>query len=56
MRFPLKGTYEQVRKFLAAALQEFPFASLDELRLERRSIEDTNVDSQIRFTLYLRAK
>jgi hypothetical protein len=56
VRFPLKGTYEQVRKFLAAALQEFPFASLDELRLERRRIEDSNVDSQIRFTIYLRAK
>jgi hypothetical protein len=56
VRFPLKGTYVQVRKFVAAALQELPFASLDELRLEKKRVEDANVDSQIRFTFFLRAK
>jgi hypothetical protein len=56
VRFPLNGTYVQVRKFVAAALQEFPFASLDELRLEKRRVEDARVDSQIRLTFYLRAK
>ena len=56
VRFPLKGTYVQVRKFVAATLQELPFASLDELRLEKKRVEDVTVDSQIRFTFFLRAK
>jgi hypothetical protein len=56
VRFPLNGTYDQLRKFIAAALQEFPFASLDELHLEKKRVEDAAVESQIRFSFYLRVK
>lgn len=52
--FPVRGTYEQIRRFVAAVLNEMPFVSLDDLRLEKQRSVDQVVDSQIRMTLYLR--
>ncbi len=53
--FPVKGTYEQVRRFVAGVLNEMPFVSLDDLRLEKQRAADPVVDSRIRLTIYLRA-
>ena len=54
--FPLKGTYIQLRRFIVAMLNELPYISLDDLRLEKQRTGDTVVDSQIKLTFYLRIK
>lgn len=50
---PVKGTYLQLRKFLAAVLTEIPIASLDHISFERQKIGDEVVEAKIRLTLYL---
>ena len=52
--FPVRGSYAQLRRFVAGVLNDLPFASLDHLRLEKQKTADTAVDSQIRLTFYLR--
>ena len=54
--FPLKGTYQQLRAFIENVLNELPFASLDDLRLEKQRTADTAVDSQVKLTFFLRAR
>jgi hypothetical protein len=50
---PVKGTYAQIRRFLAAVLNEIPVASLDRIAFERKRAADTQVEASIRFTLFL---
>ena len=50
---PVKGTYLQLRKFLAAVLTEIPIASLDHISFERQKIGDEAIDAKIKLTLYL---
>ena len=52
---PMRGTYPQLRRFVATTLNELPFVSLDDLRFERQRSEDAAVDAQVRLTFYLRA-
>lgn len=54
--FPIRGSYRQLRRFIGVILNEFPFVSLDDLRLEKQRAADPMIDSQVRLTLYLRAK
>lgn len=54
--FPIRGTYPQLRRFIAVVLNEFPFVSLDDLRLEKQRAADPAIDSQVKLTVYLRAK
>jgi len=51
---PIRGTYEQVRAFVASVLNEKPTASVDALRLERKTIAETRIEAQVRLTLYFR--
>ena len=50
---PVKGTYAQIRRFLAAALNEIPVASLDRIAFERKRAADSQVEAAIRFTLFV---
>ena len=50
---PLKGSYLQIRKFLAAILSEVSIASLDSVKFERQKIGDSTINAQIKLTLYL---
>ena len=51
---PVRGTYAQCRDFLAAVLKDMPIASIDALRFERKRAAETQIDAQIRITLYAR--
>jgi Tfp pilus assembly protein PilO len=50
---PVKGTYPQVRKFVASALTEVPNLSLESIQFERQKVSDTIVDAKIKMVLYL---
>lgn len=51
---PVRGTYAQVRGFMAALLRDMPTASLEGLRFERRKAAETELNAQLRITLHLR--
>lgn len=50
---PVKGSYVQIRRFLAAVLADVPAASLDSVAFERQKIGDGAIEAKIRLTLYL---
>ena len=50
---PVRGSYLQLRNFLAAVLTDIPIASLDHISFERRKIGDQTVNAKIKLTLYL---
>ncbi len=50
---PVKGGYGAIRYFSEQALLAMPFAALDELTFKRESIADEDLDSSVRFTLFL---
>jgi hypothetical protein len=51
---PVRGTYPQLRGFLAAVTKEMPIASIDALRFERKKAADTQLEAQVRVTLHAR--
>ena len=51
---PVRGTYAQCRDFIAAVLKDMPIASLDALRFERKRAAETQIEAQLRITLYAR--
>jgi len=50
---PAKGTYPEVRRFLAQAGREIPGLSLDGISFQRKKIGDEAVEAQMKFTLFL---
>lgn len=52
---PLRGSYAQVRAFIAAALNAMPYLSLDSIRFERQRVGDASVETQVKFSLFLSA-
>lgn len=51
---PVRGTYAQIRSFVASVLKEMPVASVDALRFERRQAVETQIEAQVRLTIHLR--
>lgn len=51
--FPVKGTYAQVRKFVASALVGVPNLALESIQLERQNVGDPLVDAKVKMVLYL---
>jgi hypothetical protein len=51
---PLRGSYPQVRQFVARVLKDMPTTSLDAVRFERRKAADPQLEAQVRLTIYLR--
>ena len=50
---PLRGTYWQVRLFVAQVLDELPASALDEISIKRENVSARNVETRVRITLYL---
>ena len=51
---PVRGSYPQLRDFVAAVLKDMPVASIDALRFERKRALDTQLDAQVRLTIHVR--
>ncbi|MEO8717693.1 MAG: GspMb/PilO family protein [Burkholderiales bacterium] len=51
---PVRGTYPQLRDFVAAILKDMPVVSIDALRFERKKALDSQLDAQIRLTVHVR--
>jgi hypothetical protein len=53
MVLPVRGSYAQLRAFLSAVLKDMPIASIDALRFERKRAADTQLEAQVRLTVYV---
>lgn len=51
---PVRGSYPQIRSFLASVLKSMPLAGIDALRFERKKAADAELEAQVRLTLYVR--
>jgi hypothetical protein len=54
INLPVRGTYPQLRDFLATLLRDVPVASVEALRFERKRAADAQLDAQVRLTLHVR--
>jgi len=54
MTLPVRGSYPDIREFVAATLKQMPYAAIDTLRFERKKIGDSELDAQLRITLFFR--
>lgn len=52
---PLRGTYWQVRLFVAQVLDEMPSSALEEISIKRDSVSARAVETRVRFAFYLGA-
>jgi len=50
---PVKGSYLQIQRFIAAVLAEVPALSLDDISLKREHIGEQSLEARLRFTLFL---
>jgi Tfp pilus assembly protein PilO len=50
---PVRGTYQQMRGFIAAALAAVPTLALDHVDFERQKIGDALIEAKVRMTLFL---
>lgn len=51
--FPVRGTYVQMRRFIAEVLERIPAIALDEFSVKRETIGDPAIEASIRFTLFM---
>jgi len=51
---PVRGSYAQLRDFLAAVLKDMPIVSIEALRFERKKAADTQLEAQVRFSVHVR--
>lgn len=50
---PVRSTYPQVRKFIAALRAEIPGLALDHIQFQRQKVADATVEATIRLALYM---
>ena len=50
---PVKGNYLQIRQFVAQSLVDVPVAALEDITFKREGIGATEVETRIKFTLFL---
>lgn len=50
---PLKGSYGQLQRFIAAATAAVPGLALDDLSLQRAHIGEPQLDARLQFSLFL---
>jgi hypothetical protein len=50
---PIKGSYPQVRKFIATALATVPALSLESVAIKRDKVGDGQVEARVEFLLFL---
>lgn len=51
---PVKGSYAAIWRFVLLALENIPFASLDEINFKRENIGETVLEARLRLTFYLK--
>jgi hypothetical protein len=51
---PLHGSYPAIRQFIGTTLEQIPYAAIDALRFDRKKLADSDLDAQVRITLYFR--
>jgi len=51
---PVRGSYGQIRQFVGRVLKAMPVASVDAVRFERKKAADTQLEAQVRLTIYFR--
>ena len=49
----IKGTYPQLRGFVAEVLEKVPAAGLEDVVIKREAIGVPTLDAQLRFVVYL---
>ncbi|HEX2829440.1 MAG TPA: hypothetical protein VHP37_24045 [Burkholderiales bacterium] len=54
LTFPVRGEYARIRQFVGVMLTDMPIASIDALRFERRRVGDTQLEGQVRLSVYFR--
>ena len=54
IELPVKGTYPQLRHFLAKTLADVPSLALDSVSFNRQKIDDAALDARVKMTLYMR--
>ncbi|HEV7390226.1 MAG TPA: GspMb/PilO family protein [Burkholderiales bacterium] len=54
MMLPVKGSYEQIRGFIAAVLNDVPAVAVDDIALKRETIGSSNLEARLKLTLFLR--
>ncbi len=50
---PVRGTYAQVRRFVAAATVAVPGLAIDDLNLQRKAVADAQLEARVQFSLFL---
>lgn len=50
---PVRGTYAQVRRFVAAATVAVPGLAIDDLHLQRKAVSDAQLEARVQFSLFL---
>lgn len=50
---PARGSYPEIRRFLAQAARDVPGLALEGIRFQRRDIGEAELEAQIRFTLFI---
>lgn len=53
INLPVRGTYPQIRRFIASVLNEVPVLSLDQIAFEKKRVGDGEVEAQLRLTLHV---
>lgn len=51
---PVKGSYEQIRGFMAAVLNEMPAAAFEDIGLQRETIGSAALEASIKLSLFVR--
>lgn len=55
VRLPVRGSYRQVRGFLAQVLRAVPVAALDNVEFERQKVGEATISARVHLSLYLEA-
>lgn len=53
MLLPVRGSYPQLRSFLAAVRRQLPALVLEDIDLQRKRIADSELEGRLRMALYL---
>lgn len=56
IKLPLTGDYMQIRQFLTHILHRYPSLALNQLKLQRSDVTQTQLDAQIEMDLYTRTR
>jgi hypothetical protein len=54
IHFPVRGSYGHIYSLVAAALNAMPNLALDEIAIKRESRTASEIEAQLRFSLYLK--